>query len=96
MAQGKIVFKPIVLRNTFVSPNDVTHSIMATTFAKMGNKITICHLTLNNGHEVIGYSGVVDPLKYDKKIGEDIAYEKAKDEVWKHLGALLQNQLANG
>ncbi len=56
-------------------------------------KTTICILTLQNGFEVVGTSGCVDPANFDQAIGEKIAYEKALDQVWLLEGYLLQDSL---
>lgn len=46
-----------------------------------GSAITVCALTVKNGFTFIGYSRSADPLKFDKKIGEDCSYEKAFEKV---------------
>jgi hypothetical protein len=38
-------------------------------FQKMGEKMTVCLITLNNGFEIIGTSGCADPSKFDYEIG---------------------------
>ena len=77
-----------------VSIVDVTNSIVKEKYIKMGTKKCVCHITLKDGWEVIGVAGVVDPLLYDPKIGEEVARGKAVDKVWLHLGSLLQNRMA--
>lgn len=84
----------IVIEGDKVTPNDVENAIEAVSYTKLGKKIMVCHVTLTNGHEIIGMAGVVNPDLFDTEIGERISYENATGEVWKHLGGLLQNQIA--
>lgn len=89
----KHVFSPIELEGPKVTPADVEECIVAEKYVKLGQKIVVCHLTLSNGFEVIGNAGVVDPKIFDMAIGSTIAREQAVNEVWGHLGSLLQNQI---
>ena len=76
-----------------VTPEEVVNAIEKATYSKMGKKVTVCHLTLKNGHEVIGMSACVNPDNYDKEIGEKIALKNATEEVWSHMGSILQDRL---
>lgn len=87
-------FKKIILEGSTVTQEDVEKAIIKEEYTKLGTKMTACTLTLANGHEVVGLAGVVDPSKYDIAIGSKFARQKALDEVWSHLGSILQNQLA--
>ena len=86
--------KPIQLKGKTVTPQDVENCIVHEAYIKTGKKITVCHLTLADGFEVVGTAGVVDPESYNPKIGNKVAREKALDKVWQHLGSILQNKLA--
>jgi len=86
--------KEIKINGDTVSPEAVTDAIKEVTYTKLGKKITVCHITLVNGYELIGMSGVVNPDNYNAEIGNPIAYKKAEDKVWEHLGTILQNQNA--
>ena len=63
-------------------------------FHKLGKKTTVCLLTMNNGFEIVGTSGVVDAAKYDAEIGNKIAKENAIKKVWEIEGYRLQCLLA--
>lgn len=78
-----------------VTPQEVEEAIAEVKHVKIGKKITVCHLTLKDGHEVIGMSGVVNPENFDAEIGNRVAYDKALDSVWKHMGSILQDRLAD-
>ena len=57
--------------------------------------LTICVLTLENGFTVTGESACVDPNNFDKDIGEEIAYENAREKIWQLEGYLLKSKLHN-
>ena len=77
-----------------VTEKDVEAAIIAEQFLKIGNKTTICLLILNTGYEVIGTSSVVDPNNFDFAVGKEFARERAVDQVWGHLGSIIQWQKA--
>ncbi len=54
------------------------------------DKITIVIATLKNGFTIVESSACVDPKNYDEKIGSEICKERIKNQVWNHLGFLLQ------
>lgn len=53
-------------------------------------KITIVIATLKNGFTIVESSACVDPKNYDENIGAEICKERIKNQVWNHLGFLLQ------
>lgn len=54
------------------------------------DKITIVIATLVNGFTVVESSACVDPKNYDEKIGAEMCIGRIKNQVWNHLGFLLQ------
>ena len=56
-------------------------------------KTTIANVYLENGYTVRGEASCVDPANFDKKLGEEIAYENAVDAIWPLEGYLLAEQL---
>jgi len=54
--------------------------------------LTICVLVLENGFTVTGTSACVDPAKFSKAVGEQIAYNNAIEEIWALEGYLLRQQ----
>lgn len=58
-------------------------------FTKKG-KITIVIATLRNGFTIVESSACVDPKNYNEEIGAEICKERIKNQVWNHLGFLLQ------
>jgi len=78
-----------------LTPEQIEAQIKEEQFMKMGKKTTVCLLTLNNGYELVGTSGCVDPDNYDAEIGQRIARENAVDQIWMLEGYVLQNKLAS-
>jgi hypothetical protein len=54
------------------------------------NKITIVIATLRNGFTIVESSACVDRRNYDEEIGADICKKRIENQVWNHLGFLLQ------
>lgn len=75
-----------------VTLGDVERAIVEGTYFTNGTT-TICVLTLDNGHSVVGTSACVVPEKFNKEIGEKFAKEKAMNEVWALLGYELRLKL---
>lgn len=55
--------------------------------------LTVCCLTLENGFTVTGESACASPENFSKEIGEEIAYENARDKIWVLEGYLLKDRL---
>jgi len=58
--------------------------------------LTICVLTLRNGFTVIGTSACASPENYNAEIGNKIARDKAREQIWPLEGYLLRERLASG
>ena len=54
------------------------------------DKITIVIATLVNGFTIVESSACVDPKNYNEEIGFEMCKERIKNQVWNHLGFLLQ------
>lgn len=79
---------------THVSPDDLVALLESEEFIKVGKKMTVCLLTLKNGHEIIGTAGCVDPANFDLEVGSRIARDDAIDQLWALEGYALQCRLA--
>ncbi len=55
--------------------------------------LTICVVTLRNGFTVVGKSACASPENYDRELGEKIALEDAKRQLWPLLGVILKQRL---
>ena len=67
----------------------VNETIAQETYLVMPDgRTTICQLTLLNGFTVIGTSACVDPDMFDLKAGRRIAFENARQQIWRLEGYL--------
>ncbi|MDN6397681.1 MAG: hypothetical protein L0J75_01440 [Alkalibacterium sp.] len=64
-------------------------------FHKVFNKQCIAVAKLPNGFVLSGESAVVDPRKYDRQIGQEMAIDDIKHKLWELEGYLLQDKLDN-
>lgn len=53
--------------------------------------LTICIMVLRNGFVITGTSACASPENYDQRIGERLAEEDAREQVWKLEGYLLKD-----
>lgn len=54
---------------------------------------TICQLTVVNGFTAIGTSACVSPKNFNTRIGQDVAYKNAFEQLWRLEGYLLKQSL---
>jgi hypothetical protein len=55
--------------------------------------LTICVITLVNGFKVVGESACAHPALYNQAVGEKIAFQHARNQLWKVMGYALRDQL---
>lgn len=55
--------------------------------------LTMCVITLENGSTVTGLSACVSPENFDAAVGREIAYNKAREQIWQLEGYLLKQRL---
>ena len=58
-----------------------------------GTTLTVCCLTLKNGFNVTGESAAASAENFDKEIGEKIAKENARNQIWALEGYMLKERL---
>lgn len=75
-----------------MNKQDVEERILVTEYTKLGEKTTICLITLDNGFEIVGTSSCVNPDMYNKQLGEKYAYEQAVSKAIEFLAYELQNE----
>lgn len=76
-----------------VTKESMTSRITNVEYHRIGETVTICSITLNNGYSVRGESACVDPKNYNQKIGERISYDNAFQKLWTLFGFLLAEHL---
>jgi hypothetical protein len=47
-------------------------------------------MTLESGHTVVGVAKVIDPKNDDPEIGDKVAFNKAKEQLWDVVGAIAK------
>ena len=50
----------------------------------------ICILQLTTGHEVYGVAQVLKAENDDAVIGNQVAYDRARDEIWSTIGSIAK------
>jgi hypothetical protein len=53
------------------------------------NRVTICQIVLDNRFDVRGEAACVDPVNFDRAIGQSLAYQDAFKKLWPLFGFLL-------
>lgn len=87
-------FTKIKIAGTKVTSQEVDDAIKDITYTRLGQKIVVAHIILQDGFEVIGKAGVVNSEEFDMEIGKKYALENAKQRVWEHMGSILQDRIA--
>lgn len=97
MTEEAAVEKMIVMKGLTaprITPTDVTMAIVGVQYIVFpGSQTTVCELTLANGFRVTGESACASPENFDKDIGEQVAFENARNKVWAFLGYELRTKL---
>jgi hypothetical protein len=81
------------MKSSALTLEDIQNQVKSVTFQKVGEKTTVCFVTLQNDYEIVTSSASVRPGDYSKELGEKIAYNKAIDRIWELEGYLLQQRL---
>jgi len=70
--------------------NILNNSNTKVTHVKVTENTRVCVITLESGHELVGYSQVLDSKNDVVSIGEEVAYNNAKDKIWSILGSIAK------
>ena len=77
-----------------LTPGDIDNLVANKQFHVFdGSQLTVCCITLQNGYTVTGTSACASPENFNKEVGEDIAFENARDEIWAVAGYALKESL---
>lgn len=76
-----------------VTPELLNGMIGNVSYTVIGESTTICNIVLKNGFSVIGEEHCVDPANFNKKKGEEYAYEKAFNNLWPLAGFLMKQRM---
>ena len=77
-----------------ITPAIIDSTILAKQFHHfVGTTTIVCLLTLQNGFTVSGESACASPENFDEEIGQDIAFNNARDKIWVLEGYRLKCEL---
>ena len=78
-----------------LTPQSINDTITDAYYHRIpGTTVTVCALTLKNGYIVVGKSAAASAENFDQEIGQRIAYDDARNQIWALEGYLLRQQLS--
>jgi hypothetical protein len=79
-----------------VTPDDIEAAIRSVTYWQpAGTTVTVALVEMTNGFYVVGKAAAVFLANFDKEIGERVALQDAKRQMWALLGYALRDSLAS-
>lgn len=70
-----------------VTPDDIDNAVADVQFHVFpGTTVTVCCVQLKNGFCVVGKSAAASPENFNSEIGREIAFNRAREEIWSYLG----------
>lgn len=73
-------------KTNFVTTEAVNDAIAATDYHHFEEStVTVCLVYLRNGFTIVGQSACVNPDNFDKALGQELAFEDAKQQVYRFL-----------
>ena len=57
---------------------------------QVGDSCRVCVITLPAGHKLVGYALVLDPSNDVATIGQEVAYNNAKEKIWEVYGSVAK------
>jgi len=89
-AYMQVVANPDLKTNISISQSMVDDFIVDYDVFTKKEKITVVIATLKNGFTIVESSACVDLANYNEDMGAEICKERIVNQVWNHLGFLLQ------
>lgn len=80
----------MILSPNKIQEGDVLNFIKEGYSLRLGEKTTVVCDTTLTGFDTVGIAACVDPSTYDHDRGCGVARRDIKDEIWGHLGFVLQ------
>ena len=75
---------------TKILKEDVENFITYVDTTTIGKKTTVVNAHTITGFDIIKHSTCVDPKNYSEKLGRKYAIEEVVNDLWAHLGFVLQ------
>lgn len=82
MTQDELDAAIAALPGDKVTKEQMEARVASIDFFHLGETVTICSITLDNGYSVRGESACVDPANYNQAIGEQLAQDHAFNQLW--------------
>lgn len=68
----------------------LNHEKTKVTHAQLTPNTRVCVITLTTGHDLVGYAQVLDAKNDEELIGQEVAYNNAKEEIWVAFGSIAK------
>lgn len=75
---------------TKILKEDVENFITDVDVTTVGEKTTIVNAHTRSGFDIVRHSSCVDPKNYNEELGKQYAMEEVVNNLWGHLGFVLQ------
>ena len=75
---------------TKILKEDVENFITDVEVMTVGEKTTVVNAHTLTGFDTVRHSSCVDPKNYSEELGKQYAMEKVVNDLWAHLGFVLQ------
>ena len=75
---------------TKILREDVDNFITNTEISKVGEKTVVVNVHTLTGFDIVRHSSCASPENYNEKIGKEYAMENVVNDLWWHLGFVLQ------
>lgn len=75
---------------TKILKEDVENFITNVDVTTIGEKTTVVNAHTRSGFNMVHHSSCVDPKNYSEELGKQYAMEEVVDDLWAHLGFVLQ------
>ena len=77
-------------KTNYVTNEAVDDSIVAAQYHHFpGTTVTVCCIEMKNGFTVVGKSACANPNNFDPDLGETLAFDDARQQIFTHLAFLL-------
>lgn len=76
-----------------LTPAYIDSRIKTVEYMVLQGRITVCVMTLQNDFVVIGESAATSAENFDKELGEEMAFDEARERIWELEGYLLKERI---
>lgn len=83
-------------KTKYVTTEMVDDEIQYAQYHRFGDTtVTVCCLTLRNGFTVVGKSACANPDNFEAELGEQLAFDDARQQVFAHLAFRLCDEMTS-